>query len=86
MKSYYLGIKYIDKNSSIELINFSGKEKTYQSWWGTPEARIKNDVDGMNIVINNNSYSQNQTNNLLKSGRTFKSNRQLPTRPLPITS
>ena len=71
LKSYYLSLNYLYKDLGIQLINFSGKEKTYQSWWGTPEARIKNDMLGMDMVINHNSYSTKQANNLLESERTY---------------
>ena len=71
LKSYYASASYYTKRSSIDLINFSGKEKTYQSWWGTPEARINNDENGMQEVIINNGYNEKQSANLLNSGRTF---------------
>ena len=71
LKSYYASASYFGKKSVIDFINFSGKEKTYQSWWGTPQSRIENDLDGMNKVILNNGYSDNQADNLLNSGRTF---------------
>lgn len=71
LKSYYLAANYFTRRSSLQMINFSGKEKTYQSWWGTPEAKINNDISEMNKVIVNNSYSDQQAKNLLESGRTF---------------
>ena len=71
LKSYYASASYYSDKTSIDLINFSGKERTYQSWWGTPEGRINNDIDEMNNVIANNGYSDEQDDNLLNSGRTF---------------
>ena len=71
LKSYYASASYYSDKTSIDLINFSGKERTYQSWWGTPEGRINNDIDEMNNVIANNGYSDEQADNLLSSGRTF---------------
>ena len=71
LKSYYASASYYSDKTSIDLINFSGKERTYQSWWGTPEGRINNDIDEMNNVIANNGYSDEQADNLLNSGRTF---------------
>ena len=71
LKSYYASASYYSKNTSIDFINFSGKEKTYQSWWGTPESRLSNDIVGMNQVINNNGYTDFQGENLLEAGRTF---------------
>jgi len=71
LKSYYASVSYYGKKSTIDIINFSGKEKTYQSWWGTPQSRIANDLEGMMEVILNNSYTDKKANNLLNSGRTF---------------
>ncbi len=71
LKSYYASASYYLKNTSIDFINFSGKEKIYQSWWGTPESRLLNDIEGMNQVISNNGYTDFQTQNLLDAGRTF---------------
>ena len=71
LKSYYASASYYTDKISIDLINFSGKERTYQSWWGTPEGRINNDIEEMNNVIANNGYSDEQADNLLNSGRTF---------------
>ncbi len=71
LKSYYFSTSYYNKKSTVDFINFSGKEKTYQSWWGTPEARINNDQGGMEKVIWNNGYNEEQSLNLLSSGRTF---------------
>ena len=71
LKSYYASASYYSDKTTIDLINFSGKERTYQSWWGTPEGRINNDIEEMNNVIANNGYSDEQADNLLNSGRTF---------------
>ena len=71
LKSYYASASYYSDKTSIDIINFSGKERTYQSWWGTPEGRINNDIEEMNNVIANNGYSDEQADNLLNSGRTF---------------
>jgi iron complex outermembrane receptor protein len=71
LKSYYASASYYSDKTTIDLINFSGKERTYQSWWGTPEGRINNDIEEMNTVIANNGYSEDQADNLLNSGRTF---------------
>ncbi|RKQ51243.1 iron complex outermembrane receptor protein [Roseivirga pacifica] len=71
LQSYYLSGEYLNNNTSIKFITFSGEEKTYQSWWGTPQARLENDEAGMQEVIANNGYTQEQADNLLNSGRTF---------------
>jgi iron complex outermembrane receptor protein len=37
MKSFYVSTTYWGDNSSLRLNVFSGKEKTYQAWYGVPE-------------------------------------------------
>ena len=69
--SYYAAATYFTKKTSLQLINFSGKEKTYQSWWGTPESRVFNNLNGMQEVIVNNNFNEEQKDNLLNSGRTY---------------
>jgi len=71
LTSWYAAGGYYGKKTTVKFITFSGEEQTYQSWWGTPEARLNNDVAGMQEVIANNGYSQEQADNLLNSGRTF---------------
>jgi len=71
LTSYYLSAGYYGKKSILKFVTFAGKEKTYQSWWGTPEARLKNDAAGIEEVISNNGYSPEQADNLRNSGRTF---------------
>ena len=71
LKSYYLSAGYYGKKTSIKAITFAGKEKTYQSWWGTPESRITGNKEGMATHASNNGLDSSQTYNLLNSGRTY---------------
>ncbi len=71
LKSYYLSGAYYGDKTIVKGLVFGGGEVTYQSWWGTPEARLNNDVEGMEAVIANNGYTEEQADNLLNSGRTF---------------
>lgn len=71
LTSYYLSGGYFGKKTSLQFITFSGDERTYQSWWGTPEAKLKNDAEGIEAVIANNGYTPEQAENLRNSGRTF---------------
>ena len=71
LKSYYLSAGYIDSKTSIRFNAFSGKEVTYQSWNGTPEARFKNDAKGMQEFIDRNYLNDVDASNLLNSGRTY---------------
>ncbi len=71
LKSFYLSGGYYGDNTVIKALAFGGKEITYQAWYGTPQARLENDVDGMMEVAANNWFSPEQTANLLNSGRTY---------------
>lgn len=41
MQSFFVSSAYLAKKSSIRLNVFSGKEKTYQAWYGIPEEMLK---------------------------------------------
>ena len=41
LKSFYVSTAWLDKKNSLRLNIFSGKEKTYQSWYGIPENYLK---------------------------------------------
>ena len=71
LRSYYLAGGYYGKKTMVKAITFSGAERTYQSWYGTPQSRIENDVDGMLQHAANEGYNEEQTQNLLNSGRTY---------------
>ncbi len=43
MRSFALSTAYIDKNSSLRFNIFSGKEKTYQAWYGVPDYLLATD-------------------------------------------
>jgi iron complex outermembrane receptor protein len=56
----------------IKAIVFGGKERTYQSWYGTPESRLNNDVEAMETTASNEGWNEAQTDNLLHSNsRTY---------------
>jgi len=71
LKSYYLSGGYYGKKTMIKAIVFGGKEITYQSWYGVPESRLNNDTTAMLETAASEGWNQEQTNNLLSSGRTF---------------
>jgi iron complex outermembrane recepter protein len=71
LKSFYVSGAYHGKKSLLRLNVFSGKERTYQAWYGTPESRISGNVDAMNAFIDRNGLSPEQADNLLNSGRTY---------------
>lgn len=71
LKSYYLSGGYYGKKTMLKAIVFGGKEITYQSWYGVPESRLKNDEEAMLETAASEGWNQEQTDNLLSSGRTF---------------
>jgi iron complex outermembrane receptor protein len=71
LRSWYLSGGYVGKKSVIKAIAFSGKEITYQSWYGTPESRVNGDVNEMNAYADRNYLSDEERQNLLNSGRTY---------------
>ncbi|MBA3675425.1 MAG: TonB-dependent receptor [Chitinophagaceae bacterium] len=40
LKSFYISTAYLSPTNSLRLNIFSGKEKTYQSWYGIPESYL----------------------------------------------
>ena len=71
LSSYYLAASYVGKKSVLKAITFSGKEITYQSWYGTPESRVNGNVTEMNAYADRNGLSDEERANLLNSGRTY---------------
>ncbi len=71
LKSYYLSGGYYGKKTMLKAIVFGGKEITYQSWYGVPESRLNNDEEAMLETAASEGWNQEQTDNLLSSGRTF---------------
>lgn len=71
LQSYYLSGAYYGEKTILKAIMFGGNEKTYQSWYGTPESRVNNDRVGMLAHAANEGYSQSQIDNLLNSGRSY---------------
>jgi iron complex outermembrane receptor protein len=71
LKSYFISGAYVGKKSILKAIVFSGKEITYQAWYGTPESRVKGDTAAMNAFADRNFLSAEDRENLLNSGRTY---------------
>src|SRR5690606_26479282 len=65
LKSWYVsGSKY--GNRDLLKINvFSGSERTYQAWNGILEARLNNDVAGMNYYAEQHGLSVSELQRLL---------------------
>lgn len=71
LKSFYTSGAWFNKKSMVKFNIFSGQETTYQAWNGIPESRLKNDEQGMIAYADRNGLTQEETENLLKSGRTY---------------
>ncbi|MBE8713109.1 TonB-dependent receptor [Sphingobacterium hungaricum] len=71
LKSFYVDGGYYSDKHVLKAIVFSGKEKTYQAWYGTPEPRLTNDEAGMREYAAVEGYTNQETENLLNAGRTY---------------
>jgi iron complex outermembrane receptor protein len=47
LKSFFVSGGYYSQSTILKVNIFSGKEKTYQAWWGVPKVRLENDEEGM---------------------------------------
>lgn len=74
LHSYYLSGGYFGKKSFVRVNVFSGNERTYQSWNGVPEAKLRGDREGILAYIDRNGLGENDAQNLLNSdNRTYNS-------------
>ena len=68
LKSFYLSGAYLAAKTSVRVNVFSGKEKTYQSWNGVPEAKLYGDETQLTEHYYNNLgtlyYTQQDSVNL----------------------
>lgn len=71
LKSFFVSGTYYGNKSQLKLNVFSGRERTYQSWWGTPEALVKGDAPGLEDHITRNFYTEAQIANLRNSDRRY---------------
>ncbi|MDX2359637.1 MAG: TonB-dependent receptor [Crocinitomicaceae bacterium] len=71
LKSFYLSAAWLGKNASLRANIFSGKEKTYQAWYGTPESVINGSEEEITAYADRNWIFGEDRDNLLNSGRTY---------------
>lgn len=72
LKSFYLSGAYYGKKSYIRANVFSGKERTYQAWNGVPEAKYRNNREGILAFIGRNELNERDAQNLLNANpRTY---------------
>ncbi|MEZ4775801.1 MAG: TonB-dependent receptor [Bacteroidia bacterium] len=63
LKAYYVSGSYYGKKSLLKLNIFSGKEQTYQAWWGIPESYL----DDPQLRRSNYYTYDNETDNYLQN-------------------
>lgn len=63
LKSFYISGAWIGKKSLLKTNIFSGKEITYQAWYGIPEAKLKGEDQSPDSLLNHfyNNYYQGGT-------------------------
>ncbi|MDG1147379.1 MAG: TonB-dependent receptor [Crocinitomicaceae bacterium] len=71
LKSYYLSGSWHSEKSLLRATVFSGKEKTYQAWYGTPESVMNGNQAEIAAYADRNWISGSDRDNLLTSGRTY---------------
>lgn len=71
LSSLFGALTWSGSRTMFRLLTFSGRERTYQAWWGTPQSRLENDTEGMLAHAERNGFTESQTRNLLESGRTY---------------
>jgi len=73
LKSWYFTTGKKTSKSLLQLIVFSGSEKTYQAWNGVPSVKFRNDSAGIDSFIVWQGYDSTASSNLRLSNR-FKYN------------
>lgn len=71
LTSFYLAGTWLGKKATLNANIFSGKEKTYQAWYGTPESVINGNKNEIEAYADRNYIYGDDRENLLNSGRTY---------------
>jgi iron complex outermembrane receptor protein len=69
--SAYAEGEYEALRSKWRLVVFSGREQTFQSWYGTPWEVLYGTQADRQAFIDRNGFDAEQSQNLLQSGRTY---------------
>ncbi len=69
LNSFQLGLNRAWDGGSMTYTILSGRERTYQSWWGIPEVALNGTEDDIRTWGQNNGYSEQQIDDLVNSGR-----------------
>jgi iron complex outermembrane receptor protein len=81
LKSYYFSTAYLGKKNSLRFNMFSGKERTYQAWYGVSEADLKTNrtINYAGMERPGEPYD-NETDNYKQDHYQLFYNQQLATR------
>ena len=71
LKSMYLSAAWLGKKASLRANIFSGTEKTYQAWYGTPESVLFGSQQDIADYADRNGFFNEDRENLLNAGRTY---------------
>ncbi|WP_266204078.1 TonB-dependent receptor [Pontibacter kalidii] len=71
LKSLYFSGGYYGDKTSVKFVTFSGKEQTYQAWYGTPEALVYGNAADLQAYIDRNWIEGADKENLLNAGRKY---------------
>ncbi len=74
LKSLYISGAWIGKKSLLKANVFSGKEVTYQAWYGIPEAKLNGNQDSLASHFYNNYYPGGTYQTASDSSNLFGSN------------
>lgn len=69
--SWYGSAAYHGKKTLIRFNVIGGRERTYQAWYGTPEARITGNPEELQAYIDRNFLGEADAQNLLNSDRRY---------------
>ncbi len=71
LKSLMLNASWKGKKDLLKMNVFAGQERTYQSWFGTPESVVLGDKVKIQEHIDRNFYSLEEQQNLMNAGRSY---------------
>ncbi len=77
LKSYYLSGGYYGKKTTVKALTFSGKEVTYQSWYGTPGVVLGKYDNYKEIFGEEPTNRQEALDNLVGLGGEYSTQEQL---------
>ncbi|MFN5418406.1 MAG: TonB-dependent receptor, partial [Flavobacteriia bacterium] len=74
LKSFFVSGTYLGAKSLLKANVFSGKEQTYQAWYGVPESKLNGNQDSLTAHFYNNYYPGGMYQSATDSANLFSSN------------